>query len=137
MAPDSSAGAPRFTFTRILVRDFPACFRFYRDVLGLTPTFGDETSGYADFDTGATAIALFDAAEMAEGIGAELNLGTDAREQLCLVFEVDDVDAAWQTAAQRGAATAALPADHPDWGIRTAHVRDPEGTLIELNAPLG
>lgn len=24
----------------------------------------------------------------------------------------------------------------PDWGIRTAHLRDPDGHLIELDAPL-
>jgi catechol 2,3-dioxygenase-like lactoylglutathione lyase family enzyme len=26
------------TFVRLLVDDFPACFRFYRDVMGFTPT---------------------------------------------------------------------------------------------------
>lgn len=126
----------RFTFARILARDFAACFRFYRDVLGLAVTFGDETSGYADFETGGTSIAVFDAAEMAEGIGAVLGGPDDAREQVCLVFAVDDVDSAWQAALQRGAASAAPPTDHADWGIRTAHIHDPEGTLIELNAPL-
>ena len=30
----------RYSFTRLLVRDFPASFRFYRDVMGFTPTFG-------------------------------------------------------------------------------------------------
>jgi hypothetical protein len=29
---------PALTHVRLLVDDFPACFRFYRDVLGLTPT---------------------------------------------------------------------------------------------------
>lgn len=24
----------------------------------------------------------------------------------------------------------------PDWGIRTAHLRDPDGNLIEINQPL-
>src|SRR6476659_7630591 len=46
--------------TRLLVSDFKASFRFYRDVLGFTPTFGDENDVYADFDTGGgTGIALF------------------------------------------------------------------------------
>jgi catechol 2,3-dioxygenase-like lactoylglutathione lyase family enzyme len=39
----------RLTHVRLLVDDFAACFRFYRDVVGLARTFGDETSGYADF----------------------------------------------------------------------------------------
>jgi predicted enzyme related to lactoylglutathione lyase len=31
----------RLTHVRLLVDDFAACFRFYRDVAGLAPTFGD------------------------------------------------------------------------------------------------
>jgi len=26
--------------------------------------------------------------------------------------------------------------DRPDWGIRVAHFRDPDGNLIEINTPL-
>ena len=31
---------------RLLVSNFPACFRFYRDVLDFTPTFGAEDDVY-------------------------------------------------------------------------------------------
>lgn len=40
----------KLKFVRLLVDDFPACFRFYRDVMRFTPTFGDEHDGYADFE---------------------------------------------------------------------------------------
>jgi catechol 2,3-dioxygenase-like lactoylglutathione lyase family enzyme len=60
----------QFTHVRLLVADFPACFRFYRDVLGLEVGWGDENDGYADFKTGQTTIALFGRQEMAEAIGA-------------------------------------------------------------------
>jgi catechol 2,3-dioxygenase-like lactoylglutathione lyase family enzyme len=47
------------THVRLLVRDYPACFRFYRDVMGLRATYGEEDTGYADFDAGAgVAVAL-------------------------------------------------------------------------------
>jgi hypothetical protein len=36
----------------------------------------------------------------------------------------------------RGAQFVADLTDRPDWGIRTAHLRDPDGNLIELNSPL-
>ena len=42
----------KLTHVRLLVDDAPACFRFYRDVIGLTPTWGTEAEGYADFDDG-------------------------------------------------------------------------------------
>jgi hypothetical protein len=28
------------------------------------------------------------------------------------------------------------PQDRPEWGIRVAHVRDPDGTLVEVNEPI-
>lgn len=37
---------PVLTHVRLLVRDFPAGYWFYRDVLGLNATFGTEDDGY-------------------------------------------------------------------------------------------
>ena len=36
----------------------------------------------------------------------------------------------------RGARPVAPPVDRPAWGIRTAHYRDPDGNLVEINKPL-
>lgn len=123
----------RYSYTRLLVNDFSACFRFYRDVLGLMPTFGDETSTYADFDAGPVAIALFSRQEMADAVGAgSLAAAVDAQDRVALIFTVDNVDAVAAELASRGARFVRQPHDRPDWGGRVAHVRDPEGTLIEL-----
>ncbi|MBM3696159.1 MAG: VOC family protein, partial [Actinobacteria bacterium] len=62
--------ALKYDYTRLLVRDFAACYRFYRDVVGLSPSFGTEDDNYAEFVTGATRISLFDAAEMAAAVGS-------------------------------------------------------------------
>ena len=59
----------KFTYTRLLVSDFKACFRFYRDVMGFQPTFGNEDDVYADFNTGEVVIALFDRSLMSKAIG--------------------------------------------------------------------
>ena len=59
----------RLAFNRLLVADFRAVFLFYRDVLGFTPTFGDENDVYADFDTGSVTVALFQRELMAEAMG--------------------------------------------------------------------
>ena len=37
---------------RLLVSDFPASLAFWRDLMKLPMTFGDETMGYAYFDMG-------------------------------------------------------------------------------------
>lgn len=127
----------RFQFARLLGADFPACFRFYRDVLGFQPTFGSETDGYADFDTGEVTLALFDRAEMSEALGARALPQPDGvQDRACLVFSVDNVDSACERMKASGVRIVAPPTDHADWGIRTAHLRDPDGNLIEINQPI-
>ena len=53
-----------------------------------------------------------------------------------LVFEAADLDSTVEALKARGVHFVAELQDRPDWGIRTAHLRDPEGNLIELNSPL-
>lgn len=123
----------RYSYTRLLVNDFPACFRFYRDVLGLTPTFGEEGGTYADFEAGSVAIALFSRQEMAEAVSAgSLPATSEAQDRVALIFNVDSVDAVVSELASRGAHFIRPPHDRPDWGGRVAHFRDPDGALIEL-----
>jgi len=117
---------------RLLVSDFPACFRFYRDTLGFTPTFGSEEDVYAGFDANGQVIALFQRELMAEAVGADAG----AQDDVVLVLATKDVDAAADALRAKGVALVSEPADRPDWGIRTAHFRDPDGHLIEINCPL-
>lgn len=123
----------RYSYTRLLVSDFSACFRFYRDVLGLTPTFGEDDGTYADFDAGGVTIALFSRQEMADAVGAgSLPSALDSQDRVALIFTVADVDAAAAELASRGAGFVREPHDRPDWGGRVAHFLDPDGTLLEL-----
>lgn len=125
----------KLTFVRLLVEDYAACFRFYRDVMQFPATFGNEESGYADFDVGsATPLALFERGEQLAQIASDATGA--AGDGAALIFEVEDVDRALADLRGRGAPVAGEPADRSDWGIRVAYVRDPDGTLIELNQPI-
>ena len=114
----------RFSQARLLVDDFAAAFRFYRDTLGFTAASGDESSVYASFDTGSGMVAIFERSGQGEVV--ELRPPGDST---LLVLEVDDVDAA---IAGKDEHVVRAPVDKPEWGGRVAYLRDPSGNLIEL-----
>ena len=115
----------KLTHVRLLVDDYTACFRFYRDALGLEPTWGDETEGYADFRTGDASIALIQRAGQAEVV--DLRPPGDGS---MVILNVESVDAAAERLRDH---LVSEPQSRPEWGIRFAHLRDPVGTLIEIN----
>lgn len=126
-------------YPRLLVTRFADCLRFYRDQLGFQPTkvVGDH---YANFDVaGEAAFVLMDRGFMARTIGTEaLPAQATAQDRTMLVLRVDDVDA---TLARLRAGDPELtvlvePTDRPEWGptLRSAHLRDPDGNLVELQS---
>jgi len=123
----------KYDYTRLLVTNFKACFLFYRDVMGFQSSYGTENDTYADFNTGSVSIALFDQQEMSAAIGtAHLPAQANAQDKVCLIFGVEDVDATCHQLENQGIQLTAGPGDHPDWGIRSAYIRDPAGNLIEI-----
>ena len=128
----------RFDNMRLLVTRFDETFVFYRDVLGLAPTWGKPGDNYASFAfPGGAQIALFRRSLMAEAIGTTAQPAT-RREQdtAALVLTVEDVDTLYGRLKQAGIEFADAPKDQPVWGIRAMHFRDPDGTLIEVFSPL-
>jgi catechol 2,3-dioxygenase-like lactoylglutathione lyase family enzyme len=121
-----------------LVSEFDACLRFYRDVLGLELNWGEEGGGYASFHAGdGILLALFGRQEMAAAIGsADAPFGAAGPERAMLIFEVPDLEAAVARLKDKGVAFLGDIQERRDWGIRVAFLRDPNGTLIELNSPL-
>ncbi|MEU3775385.1 VOC family protein [Streptomyces sp. NPDC032472] len=130
--------------TRLLVGRFGETFRFYDALLpallGATRSRGSAEGPYASWDVdGQGVLALFDRAAMAatvtlNGTGAGAGAGPDDRAML--VSRVPDVDTAYAACLAHGATPAGPPADRPEWGptLRSAHVRDPEGNLWELQS---
>ncbi|MFB6991584.1 VOC family protein [Streptomyces sp. NPDC056178] len=119
------------TQIRLMVSDFPAVYRFYRDVLGLKPQFEAESGPYAKLspDTGHAAIALQDREQMA-GVLGRLRREPEGFRAL-VVLRVDDLDAAHAKLTSRGAEFTRDPGPMGE-RIRVAYLEDPEGNLIEL-----
>ncbi|MQY32629.1 hypothetical protein SRB17_05830 [Streptomyces sp. RB17] len=116
---------------RLLVTDFAACYRFYADVLGLKPQSGATGGPYEKFSphTGSAGIALQDRAMMAEVLNELGETATGHRS--LVVLRVDDLDAYVSQITARGAQLLHGPAPMTD-RMRVAHLKDPEGNLVEL-----
>nr|WP_055506840.1 VOC family protein [Nonomuraea pusilla] len=129
-------------YPRLLVRDFPAGVAFYRaalrDLLGVEPVKVLPAAQYANWDVnGEAGLVLYGRSAVAETVGtAHLPESAAAQDSSMLVFKVDDVDAATARLTRHGARVVVPPTDRPEWGptLRAAHLRDPEGNLIELQS---
>lgn len=126
----------RLTHVRLLVQDFAGCLAFYRDVLGLEATLDTGDEIYAEIDAGQAIIGLYRDELMAGVLGAEAPTGPSGEDATVLCFQVDDVDLAYRNLVAKGAAAVKEPHDQEAWYLRVAHIRDPDGNLIELNQPL-
>ncbi|MFI5688525.1 VOC family protein [Streptomyces sp. NPDC051636] len=116
---------------RLLVTDFAACYRFYAEVLGLKPQSGATEGPYEKFSpaTGSAGIALQDRSMMAAVLD---ELGDSATGHRSLVvLRVDDLDAYCAEITDRGATLLHGPAAMTE-RMRVAHLKDPEGNLVEL-----
>ena len=124
----------RLTHVRLLVEDMDRCLRFYRDAVGLEVTL--EAEGvYYELAAGDVILALYRRDLMGQMIGAELSPPARS-DAVALTFQVNDVDTAAQALKDRGAELVNEPMDYEVAFLRVAHLRDPEGNLIEINAPL-
>ena len=125
------------THVRLLVEDYKACFEFYTETLGLSVSWGNENTGYAELDTGSTRLAIFTRKAMAQVIGTGiLPPNAVCQDNHTVILRVPDVDKAFEELRGKDVTFITEPQDRSDWGIRTAHLRDPDGNLIELNCRL-
>ena len=106
---------PRLGHVILYVSDLDVSVRFYRDVAGLPHRFTD--AGYAEFETGATRLAVYERRRAEWLIGHPVHPGPAGE----IVLVVDDLDAVAAALRDRGVPLLSEPADRP-WGHRTLHV---------------
>lgn len=129
-------------YPRLLVRDFPAAVDFCRTALaelyGVQPVKVIPEAQYANWDLdGQTGLVLFGRAMIADTIGTtDLPPEAPVQDGAMLVFKVDAVDPAVEILEKLGASVLSPAQDRPQWGpnLRTAHLRAPDGTLLELQS---
>jgi catechol 2,3-dioxygenase-like lactoylglutathione lyase family enzyme len=128
----------QLTHLRLIVSNYNDSFLFYRDVLGFHVDWGDENTEYAEFNTGSIQLAVFSKTLMAEVFPhSQQSPSTTEEDKIALIFAVDNVDEVYDHLKDQNAVIVAPPQDRADWGLRTAHFRDPDGNLIEIYTNLG
>lgn len=110
---------------RIITDDVDRLVAFYEGLTGLTadrpaPVFAVFAAPSGTLAIGHTSTAPFGDATPAPGRGAAI-----------VEFLVDDTEAAFARARELGAESVLEPTTMP-WGNRSAIVRDPDGTLVNL-----
>lgn len=125
-------------YPRVLTSRFAESFRFYDGLLtGVAKAHlvkGTEDGPYANWDRETEAVlALLDRSMLERVTGIGLGGSGDAT---MLVLTVEDVEEAAAVAQAHGGRMVVPPGDRPEWGptCRTAHLRDPDGNLVELQS---
>ena len=104
---------------------------FYKDTLGMTARFEDDHSTALTTDNGMLILLDEVAAKDLLGDG-EVATGHSGGARFVIVAEVQDVDATHRELLAKGVEFLRAPEDR-EWGLRTAHFRDPDGYVIEIN----
>lgn len=119
--------------TRIITADVDRLVAFYEAVTGLpatryTPDFAELRTTGATLAVGSTrTLALF---------GGDAVAQAAANRSAIIEFRVGDVDAEYaRLAPDLGSALVQPPTTMP-WGNRSLLLRDPDGTLVNLFAPV-
>jgi catechol 2,3-dioxygenase-like lactoylglutathione lyase family enzyme len=119
------------THTIVFVSNMQRALDFYCNILGLTAA--TTSPGWSVLDAGPgpkLALHLTPEPPSAPAPGPTLPPG-----QVQLTFSVAAIDVLCADLRSRGF-TVTGPADQPEIGLRTAYVRDPDGTALQLTQPL-
>ena len=100
----------------------------------MTPAKGHGEPPYGEFVwKGRALVGIFDRKLMAGAVGLAPG-GYPARNvgRSAVVFGVRDVDRLAIQLRRRRVRLLEGPANHPEWGLRTIHLQDPDGYLVEI-----
>jgi lactoylglutathione lyase len=114
----------------LFVTDLERAKSFYQNTLGLTFKFEDPTSVAFDLDPVLLILLTVDSAK---GLLSPEIVAAQPRSMAAsqLVSFVEDVDAVYRELVAKGVEFVREPIDR-EWGLRTAHFKDPDGNIWEI-----
>lgn len=125
----------KFGYTIVYVPDVLASVEFFEKAFGIQRRFIHE-SGYAEMDTGATALAFASHALGTSNLpGGYVKANqSDVPLGMEIALVAEDVAVAHARAIAAGAVSLKEPLLKP-WGQTVSYVRCPDGTLVEICSP--
>ena len=127
----------KFGYTIAYVADVEATLAFYERAFGLARRYITPDGTFGALETGETALAFasFDLAAQNFPAGVRSATLSDRPSALEIALVTDDVKIAFERAVAAGAVVLAEPSEKP-WGQTVAFVRDLNGLVVELCAPM-
>jgi predicted enzyme related to lactoylglutathione lyase len=125
----------------ILVRgDYGACYDFYKEKLGLVPTWGDRNgpwTGFAVREGGEYCLAIFSAEKQAAYKGYVPPVASVLSDNMSIGIPSDNVDGDYERLKEAGVEFIGEPQTIAEWGMRCVYFRDSEGNLLSLTGDMG
>ena len=119
----------------LLVNNMAEMIRFYRDVLGFEIKETEDASNVYLVKDG-TLFLLYGRTDFEKMTDHRYDYvkGLNGHFEIALYVDTfEEVDAAFRTALEKGAAPVMKPTTEA-WGQRTCYIADPEGNLIEIGS---
>jgi catechol 2,3-dioxygenase-like lactoylglutathione lyase family enzyme len=111
-----------------LVEDMARAKHFYQNALGLE--IEGDFGVYVELKAREHVLfALFERAAMQAGEPG-IAINPVGGQRTAIEFEVENVDTFYETLHSKDVQIASEPKDHPEWGLRTLFLRDPDGNLL-------
>jgi len=126
----------QLTHIWLLVENMPAALAFYHETLGFR--VASNLGQYVELDTSQDFfLALFDRGAMQAGEpGISVRPPGVEGQHAVLSFEIASLDQFCEELQAKGVQFAGALTNHPDWGLRTAFLHDPDGNLLCLYGPI-
>lgn len=119
-----------WTHTWVLVEDMPRALNFYHDTLGLPIV--NNLGVFVELDANEHCIfSLFERAAMQESEPG-IPLGPVSGQHATMALEIETLDDFCDLLRAKGVTFVSEETDHPEWGLRTAFLFDPDGNLLCL-----
>ncbi|WP_286163038.1 VOC family protein [Bacillus sp. es.034] len=99
--------------------------------MGFEVSWGDENSLYGQFKVGQTHLGIFERKQMTDALNPGYIVGGEQGERFALIFEVASVQDTYEKLKEK-VEFINRPMEKLEWGMKVAHFRDPEGSLLEI-----